>query len=904
MASPLLVTKLYIPPVQPNLVARPRLLQRLNEGLQRKLTLISAPAGFGKTTLLGDWVRRCERPVAWLSLDQADNDLDSFLAYLLAALQTVKAPSKHNEQLIATAGSDLPDTSSPSRTLSLLINEIATLSEPFVFVLDDYHLIESDAIHQALEFLLEHQPPQMHQIITTRSDPPLPLARLRGRDQLTELRTADLRFELEEATAFLSQTLETTLSAEDTAILERRTEGWIVGLQMAALSLQGRDPEQVSRFISAFSGSHRYLLDYLTDEVLLQQPEAVQTFLLRTAVLDRLCGPLCNSLTDREDGQAMLERLEASNLFIIPLDDERRWYRYHHLFADLLRSRLSRQTPDLLPTLYERASLWYRERGLMTEAIQYALGGGDSEKAFQLVEDNAALVVYYGDLPALIKWLETMPDDERLSRPWLAMAYTWALAYGGRLDEVEPHLQAIEQMVFGGENTGTLDHASQNRLSGCITAIRAYVAALKMDLPASIKFARAALDQLPQQDQFARSLTTTVLGCMLRSAGELEAAAQALARAINLSQTVGNVPLTVDNLFERASLEATRGQLRAALQTCQEAVQLADDFSRQCGYRLPVTSYAYALMSGIRCEWNDLETALSFARESLELAKIWGQADALVESYFHLAKALTANGQADSALDVLRQARQVAGGIGVWYVAAAEAREVQIHLLNGNLDAAAQWAEKHHLQVDDDLALHNSMTYLTLARLCLAWNQENDALSLLGRLSVIAEQVGAIRILTIILVSQALTHQALGTEDEALAVLERALTLAEPEGCIRTFVDEGQPMARLLYRASERGIQRPYVGRLLAAFAERPPDLPPDGQDQPAAGLIEPLSEREIEILHLLARGLTNREIGRKLVISPGTVKVHTANIYGKLAVHNRTQAVTQAQNLGLLSTS
>jgi LuxR family maltose regulon positive regulatory protein len=903
MTTPLLVTKLYIPQLRTNLVSRSRLLQRLNEGLPRKMTLISAPAGFGKTTLLGDWIKTADLPAAWVSLDQGDNAPDTFLAYLIAALQSLKPMAKKEAQ----PGIDLDGILQGEQThpqalrLNMLVNEVATFPGPFILILDDYHLIEAQAVHDMVDFLLDHQPPQMHLVIATRSDPPLHLARLRGRDQLTELRTVDLRFAPDEVAAFLNQSSGLGLSADDVAILERRTEGWIAGLQMAALSLQRREPEQVSSFISAFSGSHRHLLDYLADEVLEQQRDEVQSFLLQTACLDRLCGSLCDALTGLDNGQEMLEQLEADNLFIIPLDDERSWYRYHHLFADLLRSRLRRQEPGLFSTLYERASAWHRARGLMTEAIKYALDGGETERAFQLVVENAALVAYYGDLAALLKWLEAVPADLLRTRPWLTAGYAWALAYGGHLDEAVWQLQIIEQVALEGSNkTGDLELAAQRHLSGHVTAVRAYVAAMKMKVSESIELARSALERLPEDDRIACAITKTILGCMLRSAGDLEAAAQAFNQAIVISQPVGNIPLMVDILWEKATLQLSQGRLQTVLEICQTALQLADEFTRECGCRLPVAGYTYSLMSRVYCERNDLKAALSYAREGLKLAKLWGQADALVEGYLHLANALHAHGEQDDALEAIRQARQLAAGIGNWYRLAVETREVSLQLAGGDTTLAVHWVEKNGLSIDDRFEPHDLFAYLTLARVLLARNKTDEALRLLKRLLSVAEEIGATQSLITILLLQGLAHQAQGDDDQALAALERALNLAEPEGYVRTFVNAGPPMARLLYQAAERDIQRPYVGRLLAAFAELPPEPAPDKPRQPAR-LIEPLSEREIEILQLLAEGLTNREIGQKLVISPGTVKVHTANIYSKLDVHNRTQAVTLAQNLGIL---
>ncbi len=887
MATPLLTTKLYIPPVRPELVSRPRLIERLNAGLlhKRKLTLISAPAGFGKTTLLSEWTRGCERPIAWVSLDKDDNDPTRFWGYFVAALQTVRA--RIGKAALALLHSPQPPPI--EAILTTLINEITGIPDGFALVLDDYHVIEAQPIHDALAFLLDHLPPQIYLVIATRADPPLPLSRLRGRDQLLELRTADLRFTPDEAAAFLNQVMGLRLPAEDVAALEARTEGWIVGLQMAALAMQGQGTERIASFVAAFAGSHRYILDYLTDEVLLQQPESVQTFLLQTAILDRLTAPLCDAVTERSDGQTMLERLEAANLFIVPLDDERRWYRYHHLFANLLRRRLSRTQPDLLPALHLQASDWYEKTGLVGEAVSHALAAEDVERAARLVEGRALAMIFLGELTTLVGLLDALPDEVVRSRPWLCIAHAWALVFAGLLDAVELRLKGAETTL---DTFGDARRAEGRHIAGHIAAIRAYIAALRGDMSRAAEFTREALEQLPEEDLAVRGLSAGLLGTVLRWSGDLVAAAQALARAIAITQAASDSHAAVEALYNLAAVQFAQGQLHKTVATCRDALLLADEYIERGGRRLPIVAPGYYLMSQVLREWNDLEGALRHAREAIELCEQWGWPEGLAFGYLRLARALQAVGDADGAHEAIRKARQAASGLSPWFGAHMAAHQARLWLAQGNLTPASHWAQESGLSADDELNYQYMGEYSVLARVLIAQVRLDEASRLLARLLEMTEAAGAMSYVIETLVLQALALQAQGKDDQALTVLERALSFAEPEGYVRTFIDKGAPMAALLRTAASRGIALDYVSKLLAAFGE---------VAFPSAPLVEPLSERELEVLRLLAAGLSNREIAAELFLAVGTVKKYTSNIYGKLNVHKRTQAVARARELGLL---
>jgi LuxR family maltose regulon positive regulatory protein len=936
MAVPLIRTKIHVPSVRPELVSRLRLIERLNAGLEHRLTLISAPAGFGKTTLLSEWIQdRRTSPLhfAWVSLDEGDNDPARFWTYFIAALQAAQA-EVGKDALSMLQSSQPPPIEA---ILTILINEIIDRPGAFVLVLDDYHLIEAQLIHNALSFFLDHLPPSVHLVIAGRADPPLPLARLRGRSQLTELREADLRFTPDEAAVFLNQVMHLRLAAEDVAALAARTEGWITGLHMAALSMQGR--EDIAGFIAAFTGSHRYILDYLVEEVLYRQPEEVQTFLLQTAILDRLTGPLCDAVTmarprDVHSGQAgrgnsqeMLERLDADNLFIMSLDEERRWYRYHHLFTDLLRNQLGRIQPDLLPTLHRRASDWYERNRLPAEAVGHALAAGDLERVARLVEGNALAMMDHGELTTLVKWLDALPGELVRSRPWLCVFYAWTLVYTGQLDVVEVRLQdaerSLDDLTRAEIPTLCQVNASPGKvrqdIEGHIAAIRAYVAASREEIAQAIEFAHQAIRLLPERDLMARSFAALVLGSGYRYSGDLVAASQALVEAVATSRPAGDSHLAILSSCNLAGQLIYQGQLykaaaifRELLQPVSPALPLSSKGERGGGTsvrRLPFTGLASTGLATVLREWNDLESAERLAKEGLELSKQWEQAEILMHGYVELAQVLQAREHEDEALDAVRRARQIARGVAPLFVDTTAAVEARLWLAQGDVAAAARWVHESGVSVDDELSFRHGLLYTTLARVLIAQGKQDEALGLLARLLEVAEASGAIGYAIENLALQAIALQAQDEIDQALATLERALALAEPEGYVRTFADEGAPMAALLRKAAAWGLYPDYVDKLLAALeseikGERktPSSSPSSAIPGPGSSpLVEPLSEREIEVLRLIAAGMSNREIADELFLAIGTVKKHINNIFGKLSVRKRTQAVARARELGML---
>jgi LuxR family transcriptional regulator, maltose regulon positive regulatory protein len=911
MSAPILTTKLYLPPPQVKVVLRPRLIERLNEGLHRKLTLISAPAGFGKTTLLSEWIASCEREAAWVSLDEGDNDLTHFLAYLVAALQMTIAPNIGEGVLGVLQSPHPPPTES---ILTTLLNEMSTIEDDFVLVLDDYHVIDARAVDDVLTFVLEHLPPQMRLVVSTREDPDLPLARLRARGQLTELRATDLRFTPDEAAEFLKEVMGLELSAEDIAALESRTEGWIAGLQLAALSMQGR--EDVPSFIRAFAGDNRYIVDYLVEEVLQRQPERVRSFLLRTSILDRLSGPLCDAVTGQERGNVMLEVLERGNLFIVPLDDKRHWYRYHHLFADVLHARLMQEQPDRVPTLHRRASEWYERNGLPADAIRHALAAEDFERAAGLVE-LAALVMLGSSQETLHGWLMALPDEVVRARPVLSVYYAFALFGRGGFEAVEARLLDAERWLDTSAETNerreapsvdmvVVDEVAFRSLPGTIAVARAYHSGAIGDVLGAANHARRALELLPEDDHLWRGAAASLLGIAYWTSGDLEAAHRSFADGVSHQQMTGQVRFQIAVTYILADIRIAQGRLREAVRTYEQSLQVATEQGE------PVwgTANLYVGLSELHRERGDLEAAKQHLLRSKELGEHFGLPETRYRWYVAMARVKEAQGDLDGALDLLDEAERQYVESPDPDVRPVAALKTRVWVAQGRLGEALGWAREQGLSAHDDLSYLREFEHITLARVLLARYQSDreeryihEAMGLLERLLKAAEEGGRMGSVIEILVLQALAHEAQGDSPTALVPLERALSLADPEGYVRIFVDEGLPMARLLYEALSQGVESDYIRRLLAAFPVAESEQTTSSQLRgPESELVEPLSARELEVLQLIAEGLTNQVVATRLYLSPHTVKVHTRNIFTKLAVKNRTQAVARGRALGILS--
>ena len=910
MPTPILATKLYIPAPRHKIILRSRLVDQLNKGLHRKLTLISASAGFGKTTLVSEWIASAERPVAWLSLDEGDNDPTRFLTYLITGLQTI-VPNIGTGVLRMLQSAQPPSTES---VLTILLNEIATIPDNHILVLDDFHLIEDKAVVNALTFLLEHLPPQIHLVITTREDPNLPLARLRARDQLTELRATDLRFTNSEAAEFLNQGMGLSLSTEDIAALEARTEGWIAGLQLAAIALQGpmsmQGHKDASSFIKSFTGSHHFVLDYLLEEVWQQQSKKVKNFLLCTSILDRMCGPLCDAvlLDSSASGRETLEHLEHTNLFIISLDNERHWYRYHHLFGSLLRQRLRQsQTPEEIAKYNIRASEWYENNSDPAQAFHHAIAAEDFNRAAMLAEKYWKGMNESFQSAAWLGWVKQLPEELIRSRPVLCTQIAWAYMDTNEVDASESRLRDAERCLESPPDYMVVVVEEQFRaLPARIAIARTYNAQSLHDLPAAVQYAELAIKLAPEEDHFLRAQTNAILGGTYWANGDLDAACKSMSDWIENSQKAGNFFFAIASAHVKADILTAQGQLREALKTYQRSLQLASEHEAE---PQRIIAHHHLGLALLYHEMRDEESAAQHFHTSMELGQQSALQDWSYRKYLAQVRLKESEGDLDSALDLLDDAQRFYVRNLIPYTRPIDAIKVRIYLKQGRLSKAQEWVREHGFSVDDDLSYLREFEHITLARVLLAEYQVNrkegsiqDALSLLKRLMKPAEDQKRMGSVLEILIVTALAYHAQGSPPQTFASLERALTLAQPEGYFRIFVNEGEPMRSLLldFRGSlekqMRGkVHEPtgYVDKLLSAFTQ-----PKDVQQ---SKLIEPLSKRELEILQLIAQGLSNREISKRLFLALNTVKGHNQIIFSKLQVQRRTEAVARARELDLL---
>jgi LuxR family transcriptional regulator, maltose regulon positive regulatory protein len=880
---PILATKLYVPPRRSRVVLRPRLDERLNEGLRRRLTLVSAPAGFGKTTLIAEWVAGCALPVAWLSLDEGDSDPGRFLTYLVAALRNV-APGV-GETVLATFESPQPPPI--ESVLTPLINDLAAAPTDFVLVLDDYHSVEAKPVDDAVAFLVENLPPQMHVVIATREDPALPLARLRARAELNEVRASDLRFTPAEGAAFLNQVMDLGLSTAEVDALETTTEGWIAGLQLAAISLQGH--EDAAAFIRSFSGSHRFVLDYLVAEVLGRQSPGVAGFLLRTSTLDRLCGPLCDAVTRDPSmpGQQTLEELERANLFIVPLDGERRWYRYHHLFRDLLRQRLGQSEPiAVVDELHGRASRWYEDNDLEVEAFRHAAAGHDIERAERLIKGKGLPLYARGALAPIVAWLSSVPAEVLDAWPSLRIVYANVLLGGGQTVGIAEMLDAAEAAL----ETGADDETTRDLL-GQIAGTRAMLALSQHRADVMIAESKRALELLRPDNAPARGSVAWTLGYAYEVLGERAEAREAYGEALSISRATGNRFGLMASSLGMGGIRELDNELRLAAETYEDTIRLAADLP------YPAISEAHLGLGRIFYEWNDLDAAWERGQTGLGLARQLQNTDRPAACQVLLAHVKLAQGDLDETARILAEAeRSVREHDFVREAPRVAGARAMVCLRRGDVDEAAQLAEEFDLP-------------LVRARTHLARGEAEAALSALEPYRRQAESRAWPDDRLRALVLQALAHRAAGDTAEALSRLGEAMEMGEREGFVRLFVDEGGLMARLLREAAAEGLHRGYCLRLLDVLST---DATGAGLGAPAShggrptgvsGLAEPLSRRELELLGLIAEGLSNQDIAARLFLSPHTVKVHVRNIYSKLDVSSRTQAVARARLLGFLST-
>ncbi|MGY1604895.1 LuxR C-terminal-related transcriptional regulator [Geodermatophilus sp. SYSU D00815] len=886
MAGPLLATKLHVPRRRRGVVPRPRLTERLDRGAEGTLTLVSAPAGFGKTTLLTDWLAAGGRSAAWVSLDQRDDDPVVFWTYLLTAVRTAHGVGAGALALLQSSRAPIDEV------LAVLVNELDAVADDVVLVLDDYHVVATRAVHDGVAFLLDHLPPQVHLVIATRADPALPLARLRARGELVEVRADDLRFTAEEAAAYLGEAMGPVLSADDVAALEGRTEGWIAALQLAALSLRGRD--DVAGFIAGFAGDDRYVVDYLVEEVLQRQPDDVRDFLLRTSVLSRLSGPLCDAVVGGDGGRATLEALDRANLFLVPLDDRRHWYRYHHLFADVLQARLLDEQPGRVRELHRRASGWHAEHGEPSEAIRHALAAGDAERAADLVERAVPEARRDRQETTLRHWFEALPDEVLRARPALGVTYAGTLLQHGETTGIAERLRDAEHRL------DAAPAAAAARVRGEIALYRAALAQVAGDPAETVAQARRVLDLAGEEEHLLRGAAAGILGLASWSIGDLATAHRWWSDSHAHLGSAGHHADTLGVAIALADIRIAQGRLRDAMDTYRLGLAVATRDARV----LRGAADMHVGLGELSVELDDLAAARRHLAASRELGEHAGLPQNRHRWRVAMARVLQAEGDLAGAVELLDEAEELYVSDMFPDVRPIAARRARVRIAQGRAGEALGRARRLGLGVDDEPSYLREFEHVTLARGLLAQHAASGdpaplaaATGLLDRLLRAAEDGARDGSVLELLVLRALALRARGDVTAALGSLERALVLAEPEGHVRVFTDEGPPMAALLRAVAGQGAASGYARRLLAA------GTPAQGRGPVRQrGLVDPLSARELEVLRLLGTDLDGPGIARELVVSLNTVRTHTKNIYAKLGVTNRRAALRRAAELDLLA--
>lgn len=948
MQTPILKTKLYIPPARPGLIPRPRLYNKLGEGLRPgcPLTLVSAPAGFGKTVLLSSWISHVGIPVAWLGLDSADNDPLRFWRHIVAALQTIKAASDESMQIAMEAVQGIPQ----DLLVTSLINDIAQINGIAILVLEDYHLVENKSIHDGINFLLNHLPPQFHLVITTRSDPPLQIARRRAAMELNEIRAVDLRFTRDEVKSFLNESMKLGLSSEDIEALETRTEGWIVGLQMAALSMQGRGDKHA--FITSFTGDDRYIADYLLEEVLQRQPPGLQDFLLRTSALNRLNASLCDAILDPMDlssgagvelvgsaevnkprlsSQDILEYLEHSNLFIVPLDDRRQWFRYHHLFTRLLNQRLIQtHGPQEIHAIKKKASRWLEANGMLPDSVEYALACADYENATRLIGMVGNEMFARSEINTVLSWAGELPVEMLVKQPTLCALFAWAALATGHSQQSERYLDLIEKSVGATTDAFLADTAGFAALQPLTRSalyeagvIRARLALDQFDTKRTYDLARLVLPYLLEQNKQPfifnepyqlRAPLLQTMALAYKIDGDLETASCYFSEAIDLAREQNNIHIYAISMSEIGQILILQGRLVEAAAIFQKALYAPEIHVERMSV---FSSMSFVGLGTLAYELNDLEKAERLLREGLKLARIWNYWEALIPGYLGLAQLLVVQGNLDEADKALGELKEVLTGATPILLTPVKAYQAWLAVLQGNLKFAQAWVESAGFGTKGDLDERLEAEAIIAARIYHTLGKTEQALELLARLLELVEKRESWGRAIQILALQALFQEASNLQDEAIETMRQALSLAAPQGYLRTFIDAGKPMAKLLTlyyeinkTAGDKSNLSSYLSRLLAAFDEEKTGLrhKTTGQAiETRPGLFmppvstEPLSRREQDVLRLMADGATNSEIARQLFLSVNTVKKHVANIFDKLDATTRVQAVKKGRRAGYL---
>ncbi len=903
----LLATKLHVSRPRPGFVPRPRLAGRLEEGLARGLVLVCAPAGSGKTVLLADWARRENRPVAWLSLGTGDNDPARFWRYVAAALDRVR-PGIGEQVAVLLRG---PQEPALEAVVTALINELAALPDEVTIILDDYHLIDSQPVHGSIAFLLDRLPPGLRLVLASRADPPLPLARLRAGGRLAELRADELRFTLDETGVFLREATGLDLPATSVAAFQDRTEGWVAGLQLAALSLRGQ--ADVAGFVATFSGSHRYVLDYLTEEVLARQSEQVRGFLLETSVLDQLSGPLCDAVTGQPGSQALLEALEGANLFLVALDEVRGWWRYHHLFADLLRVRLAQERPGRVPALHRAAAAWHEQHGLADDAVRHAVAAGDVAWAARLIEQHVEMLIRRSEGETWRRWLSALPAESLRTRARLGLAQAVSAVVAGQVEAVEPLLDDAER-AFAAAGDEPHEPSVGRALSvlanvpASIAFLRAEVARLRGDAAGAAECGRRALAQLDDGDWLLGTHVRWNLAVANWLRGRVGQAERDLAEVAAERRAAGEGYPAMRVCYDLGQVQRAQGRLGAALGTYQQALELASEASSQ----LPYLGMAHVGLADLLYERDELAAALDHATRGVRLCRHLAFTQPLAAGLAIVARIRQARGDTAGALEAIGEAGQVEWSPQVVALLnPVPSWRARLLLTQGDITAVTRWTQERGLGAGDEPSYTREPEYLVLARMLLARNLPGQALPLLERLLDAAASHDRIGSVIEIRALQALGLAADGEEASAVETLAEALTLACPQGYVRVFADEGAPMGALLGRliAAQRAEQAPAravplgcLARLVQAFAgERAMPGSRRGAAPAVPGLVEPLTGRELEVLGMLAAGTPNQAIAGELVITLDTVKKHVSHVLGKLGAANRTEAVARARELGLI---
>ena len=904
--SALLTTKLYMPRPQRRAVQRPRLIERLNRGSDSALTLVSAPAGFGKSTLLAEWLAAggTDRAVAWLSLDTGDNDPGLFWTYVITALNSA-APEAG---IGASALLEAARPASSQELLIVLLNDLALLDREVALVLDDYHVIESRDVHDGMAFLLDHMPSKLHLLLASRADPPLPLARLRARGELVEVRAADLRFSSEEAFAYLTSVMDLPLTAQEVATLDGRTEGWIAALQLAALSMRGRD--DLSGFVAGFDGNDRYIVDYLVEEVLQRQPRQTRSFLLKTSILSRMTASLGDAVTGQDNSRVMLEALDRANVFLVPLDDRRHWYRYHHLFAEVLQARLRDEKPDEVPGLHRRASAWYAEHGEHDAAIQHALAAGDFRLAATLIETALPALARDRREMTLRGWLETLPVDLFRERPVLSLGFVGAMLSTGEVEAVEPRLQDAERWVddegrarLGPDQPVVVDAEEYRRLPGSIAIYRSGQALALGDAATTVDHARRALDLLDEDDHYRRGAAAALQGLALWGSGDLEGAFKGYAQSVSSFRRSGHIADVLGCTVTLADILLTQGRLSDALASYERALRLARKQAVPVERGIPDMHVG---ISTILTERGELDAAAGHLRLGADPGESSGLPKYRYRWQVAMAQLLRAQGDLDGAEKHLDEADRFYVSDMAPNVRPVPALRARVWLEQGRIEKVFAWVHEVELSTEDDLSYLREFEHVTLARALLAQHRMQhsaehlgDAIGLLTRLLEAAEAGGRTGTAIEVLVLLSLAHQRGGDLSAAVDSLGHALALAASEGYVRVFLNEGAPMVALLEAATARGLVPVSARQLL--------DVPGLSSLGGARDVLHPdpperLSDREREVLKLLGTDLSGPEIARQLVVSLNTVRTHTKNIYTKLGVNNRRAAVLRAAELDVLA--